>query len=74
MADPAPQVTLTVKPNGPVLVVGPVSLVDPTGKAVTLPAGKPFALCRCGASKQKPFCDGSHGPAGFKAADPAPAR
>lgn len=74
MADAAPQVTITVKPNGPVLVMGPVTLVDPTGKNVTLAAGKPFALCRCGASKQKPFCDGSHGPAGFQAADPAPAR
>ena len=41
MSDAAPQVSLTVKPNGPVLVTGPVTLVDPTGKQVVLPAALP---------------------------------
>ena len=74
MADPAPNVTVTVKPNGPLLVVGPITLVDPTGQTVALPAGRPTALCRCGQSTMKPFCDGSHGPKGFHAAEAAPKR
>ena len=40
MADPAANVTVTVKPNGPLLVVGPITLVDPTGQPVALPAGR----------------------------------
>jgi CDGSH-type Zn-finger protein len=74
MADPTPSVTITCKPNGPLLVAGPITLIDPTGKTVPTPAGKPVALCRCGHSTMKPYCDGSHGPSGFKASDPAPAR
>lgn len=67
-------VTVTVKPNGPLLVVGPIALVDPTGQPVTLAAGRPTAFCRCGHSTMKPFCDGSHGPKGFQAAEAAPKR
>jgi CDGSH-type Zn-finger protein len=74
MSDPVPNVTVTVKPNGPLLVMGPITLTDPTGKAVTLAAGKPVALCRCGQSSMKPFCDGGHSRSGFQASDAAPAR
>ena len=75
MPEPTPNpVTVTVKPNGPLLVAGPITLVDPTGKAVSLTPGKPVALCRCGQSTMKPYCDGSHSRTGFQAADPAPAR
>ncbi|NBV45759.1 MAG: CDGSH iron-sulfur domain-containing protein [Planctomycetia bacterium] len=36
-------------------------------------AGKPaLALCRCGQSRRRPFCDGTHGAAGFRAAEAAP--
>ena len=69
-----PDVTINVKPNGPLLVRGAISLVDPTGKPVPLVEGKPVALCRCGQSSMKPFCDGSHSRTGFQAADAAPAR
>ena len=69
-----PDVTINVKPNGPLLVMGVVSLVDPTGKAVPLAEGRPVALCRCGQSSMKPFCDGSHSRTGFQASDAAPAR
>ncbi len=74
MADPAPSVSVTVKPNGPLLVMGPITLTDPTGKAVALAAGKPVALCRCGHSSMKPFCDGAHSRNGFQASEAAPAR
>ncbi len=51
-------------PNGPLEFLGPVALVDSTGKRAA--HGQEFALCRCGASGQKPFCDGSHERIGFK--------
>ena len=72
---PAPaSVQVQCKPNGPYLVSGPITLVDPTGKPVNVPAGRPVALCRCGHSSMKPFCDGSHSRTGFQASEPAPAR
>lgn len=54
------EVKITVKPNGPYRVEGMVKLVDAEGREWDL-SGKPaFSLCRCGASVNKPFCDGSH--------------
>jgi CDGSH-type Zn-finger protein len=62
---------ITCKANGPYLIDGEVELMDPSGARVDT-AGKPrFALCRCGASSAKPFCDGTHGKIGFQAAEPA---
>ena len=69
-----PDVTISVRPNGPLMVVGPVQITDPTGKALPMTDGRPTALCRCGQSTMKPFCDGSHSRTGFQASDPAPAR
>jgi len=65
------------RPNGPFLIEGEVTLVDHQGQAFTLPTNKPaIALCRCGHSKNKPFCDGSHKTCGFMAEElavaPAP--
>lgn len=51
------------QPNGPLKVVGPVELIAGTGH--TLNRGQTFFLCRCGQSKNKPYCDGSHTAAGF---------
>ena len=73
-SSPTPSATIQCKPNGPYLVMGSLTLIDPTGQPVPLPAGRPTALCRCGQSSMKPFCDGSHSRTGFQAADPAPAR
>jgi CDGSH-type Zn-finger protein len=62
------EVTITVRPNGPLRVEGPIKLVDYDGKIIDL-AGKPaVSLCRCGASINKPFCDGAHSKIGFQAA------
>jgi len=52
-------------PDGPLMVEGPFTLLDAAGKEVCK-SGK-AALCRCGASKMKPYCDGSHMNIGFKA-------
>jgi uncharacterized Fe-S cluster protein YjdI len=51
-------------PNGPLIVKGDAILRLSSGEIVEV-KGK-AALCRCGESKNKPFCDGSHGPYGFK--------
>ncbi|MBI2477914.1 MAG: CDGSH iron-sulfur domain-containing protein [Planctomycetia bacterium] len=60
---------INIRDNGPLLVEGPFKLVDAAGNELPLPANKPaIALCRCGASANKPFCDGSHKTAGFESA------
>jgi len=71
MAEP---VTLRLREDGPIVVHGAFRLVDHAGREIPLPADKPLvALCRCGASMNKPFCDGSHKGCGFKgASDPPP--
>ena len=58
-----PAVKMTLRKNGSILVEGPVEMFDSEGNA--LEVREKFALCRCGASKKKPFCDGSHKDCGF---------
>jgi len=68
------QVTIKVRDNGPFLVEGPVTVIDAAGNAFAIPANKPaIALCRCGQSKNKPFCDGTHKECGFQGTERAPA-
>ncbi len=63
--------TIKVLQNGPYQVEGDdVTAVDTSGEKYAL-AKRPFYLCRCGASKNKPFCDGTHAKIGFKAAETA---
>lgn len=50
--------------NGPLLISGPVTLYASSGRAAW--HGDKAALCRCGASANKPFCDGSHQRVGFR--------
>jgi CDGSH-type Zn-finger protein len=52
-------------PDGPLRVVGNLELVSGTGR--TFDKATETYLCRCGASKNKPYCDGSHKPANFRA-------
>ncbi|MDW8119872.1 MAG: CDGSH iron-sulfur domain-containing protein [Chloroflexota bacterium] len=56
-------VTIQTRKDGPYVVTGPVKLIDSTGKEFTIKP--PIALCRCGQSSNKPFCDGTHKRAGF---------
>ena len=58
-------VNVTPAPNGPLRVVGNLEVVSGTGR--TCNKVKETFLCRCGQSKNKPYCDGSHKSAGFQA-------
>ena len=67
-----PDITrITPKPNGPLVVEGPVKIVTPDGRELAIPPrkdGRPaevVVLCRCGGSATKPFCDGTHKRNGF---------
>jgi hypothetical protein len=53
-----PAASVTVYPDGPLVVRGDFELRDADGER--LDAAHTVALCRCGRSAQKPFCDGSH--------------
>lgn len=52
------KVTISVAHNGPLLVEGKFTIVDKDGKVI--PEDGKVALCRCGRSHHKPFCDGTH--------------
>jgi CDGSH-type Zn-finger protein len=69
---PMAEVKIVTRENGPLLVTGPITLVDHEGNAFNLGDKQSVALCRCGASANKPFCDGSHKTCGFVAAVKAP--
>lgn len=66
---------IKVRLDGPYVVdlsQGGITLTDHEGRPIALPQGKPnVALCRCGASVTKPFCDGTHSRIGFSAAERA---
>jgi CDGSH-type Zn-finger protein len=58
-------ITIKVVEHGPYLInnddAAQVTVVDAAGNTLTSPkVGKGIALCRCGASLNKPFCDGAH--------------
>ncbi|MET0750591.1 MAG: CDGSH iron-sulfur domain-containing protein [Solirubrobacterales bacterium] len=57
---------VTPYPNGPYLVRGEFEITDPDGRPIDA-RRETIALCRCGASRTKPFCDGTHKLIGFKA-------
>jgi CDGSH-type Zn-finger protein len=66
----AGKTTITALDNGPYLVKGPVLLLDADGNEFRAERAT-VALCRCGASTTKPFCDGTHSKIGFRAAERA---
>lgn len=58
---------ITTLPNGPLKVEGAPALFDGAGKPVDTKGKSEIFLCRCGQAANKPFCDGSHNKAGFRA-------
>ncbi len=58
-------VSIKIKENGPYIVQGDFTLTDANGNEIPV---KKTALCRCGGSTTKPFCDGTHSKIGFQGA------
>jgi len=63
-----PEVSITPYPDGPLIVRGDVTLVQSDGSPIAR-RRRTVALCRCGLSTIKPFCDGTHRAAGFSTDD-----
>ena len=62
----APEVTITPYRDGPLLVRGPFRLLDQDGNEIAVNR-KVIALCRCGKSRMRPLCDGTHKVARWRA-------
>jgi CDGSH-type Zn-finger protein len=60
------EVTLTLYRDGPIVLRGPFTLRDQEGTTIDV-GRRTVALCRCGASRRRPFCDGTHKIARFTA-------
>lgn len=58
-------INIKIRDNGPYIVEGEFTLTDAAGNSVPV---KKAALCRCGGSTMKPFCDGTHSKIGFQGA------
>jgi CDGSH-type Zn-finger protein len=56
---PASETTITPYRDGPLLVRGPFRIVDQEGREIET-GREVVALCRCGKSRIRPFCDGTH--------------
>lgn len=65
------EVVIKPRDNGPYKVTGPIILADVDGNRWEV-EGESIALCRCGHSGSKPFCDGAHHKIGFAATERAP--
>ena len=63
---PEPPVRVTPYRDGPYLLRGPFELVDQDGNVIKT-GRRTIALCRCGRSQTRPFCDGTHKLIGFAA-------
>ncbi len=67
------EVIIRMRNNGPLVVEGPVEIHDAEGNTFAISGEKPaIALCRCGHSAKKPFCDGAHKTCGFVSSETAP--
>ena len=65
-----PETTITPYRDGPLLVRGSFRLVDQNGEEIER-SGEPIALCRCGRSRMRPFCDGTHALVRFRCSSQA---
>ena len=66
----ADEIKITTLDDGPYLAKGPMKILDAEGNEFRVER-KTVALCRCGGSRTKPFCDGTHSKIGFRAAQRA---
>jgi len=65
------EVKISVRDNGPFMVTGPVTIEDGEGNLFDVAGKEKVFLCRCGASKNRPFCDGAHKGCDFESAERA---
>jgi CDGSH-type Zn-finger protein len=63
--EPGSVLKCTLRTNGPIRCLGPMQVHDPSGKAAW--TGTQATFCRCGHSKMRPFCDGTHREIRFEA-------
>jgi CDGSH-type Zn-finger protein len=61
-----PATKVTVNNDGSIRIEGDFEIADPQGQVFGLAGRTAIGLCRCGASQNKPFCDGSHAKTGFQ--------
>jgi CDGSH-type Zn-finger protein/uncharacterized Fe-S cluster protein YjdI len=66
--DDSSDLTVRLRPDGPLVIEGRFTIAGTDGESAE---GSSGALCRCGASKNKPFCDGTHREIDFEAKDPS---
>ena len=62
---------INVRTNGPLLIKGNFGIKDARGQEFDLSGREAIALCRCGQSANRPFCDGSHNQIGFQSSEKA---
>jgi CDGSH-type Zn-finger protein len=67
------EAVITPYRDGPLLVRGPFRMIDQDGEEIEIDRGT-VALCRCGRSRMRPFCDGTHRAVGFAAPSAAEQR
>ena len=65
MVEPRDAVTITPYTDGPLIVRGAAQLIDENGRPIPR-SRRTVALCRCGVSAIKPWCDGTHKLSGFR--------
>jgi len=65
-------VVVYTRVNGPIVITGPIKMIDHQGNVFDLTGKANVALCRCTHSSKRPFCDGSHKSHGFCASETAP--
>ena len=68
VSEPEPPISVVPQADGPLFVRGPVTITDRSGAVIEVSTR--VALCRCGHSDHKPFCDDSHYRVGFESNDP----
>jgi CDGSH-type Zn-finger protein len=62
---------ITIRDNNSIRIEGEFTIYDMNGNPFDLGGREAIGLCRCGASENKPFCDGAHRKVGFESTCPA---
>ena len=66
------EVVVYTRENGPIVITGPIKMIDHQGNVFDVSGQPNVALCRCTHSGKRPFCDGSHKKHNFTASETVP--